>query len=274
VVSGEILTLVLALVSAGLATGLLAGLLGVGGGLLVVPVVYQVLQLGDSDPSLHMHVAVGTSLTLIIPTAIRSARAHHRRGAVDAALLRRWSVPMIAGVGAGVAAAAQVDSPVLGLVFACVTLIMAVHLGLVPPSSRVRAAPPRTSWLHAVPFSVGALSSLMGIGGGSLSVPAMTLLGFPVHRAVGTSAAFGLVIAVPGSLGFVASGWHQPGLPPGSLGFVNGLAVGCLLPTTLLTVPLGVRLAHRLPPTVLRRLFGAFLALVGGRMLWAALTQL
>lgn len=260
-----------ALVGAGLFAGLLAGLLGVGGGLLVVPVVYQVLKLGDSDPLIHMHVAVATSLALIVPTAIRSARAHHRRGAVDTTLLRHWTPAMTIGVLCGVAVAAMVTSPVLSLVFACVALSMAAWLGLAPQQAKLYATPHRRGWVQAVPFTVGGVSALMGIGGGSLSVPAMTVLGFPVHRAVGTSAAFGLVIAVPGMLGYMVAGWVQPGLPVGSLGYVNLLALACLLPTTLLTVPFGVRLAHHLSAPMLRRLFGGFLALVGLRMLWAAL---
>ncbi len=269
--STEMLVMLAALVGAGVFAGLLAGLLGVGGGLIVVPVIYQVLKITDSDPMIHMHVAVGSSLALIVPTALRSARAHYHHGAVDAALLRRWTPAMVAGVLSGVVLASMATSPVLSLVFACVALAMAVWLGLAPQRARLCEAPPDTAWVQAVPYAVGGLSSLMGIGGGSLSVPAMTVLGFPVHRAVGTSAAFGLVIAIPGALGYAIAGWQHAGLPPGSLGYVNALAVACLLPTTLLTVPLGVRLAHHLSARMLRRVFAIFLALVGLRMLWAAL---
>lgn len=261
-----------ALAVAGLLAGLVAGLLGVGGGLVVVPVVYSALGVTDMDALYRMHVAVATSLALIIPTSIRSAQAHYRRGAVDAALLRRWAAPMTAGVIAGVLAASALPSASLSLLFAVVVLVMAAYLALTSAHAPTVSGTVVPSWRTLpVPFSVGALSTMMGIGGGSLSVPAMSWLGYAVHRAVGTSAAFGLLIALPATLGFVLSGWGRGGLPPGSLGFVNLIALACLLPTTLLCVPLGVRLAHRLPERPLKLAFAGFLLLVGLRMLAAAL---
>jgi len=259
------------LLAAGVFTGILAGLLGVGGGIIAVPVIYQVLVFTDTSPAHLMHIAVGTSLALIIPTSIRSARAHHARGAVLPAVLRRWSVPLVLGVSAGVWLATLLHSAFLALVFAGVVLAMSAYLGFAGDGFRLGTRLPEGLRGAAIPATVGAVSALMGIGGGSLSVPAMTAYGIPVLHAVGTSAAFGLLIAVPGALGFMLTGWQQPGLPPLSLGYVNLLAFACLLPTTLLAVPLGVRLAHRIPGPWLRRSFALFLLLMGLRMAWAGL---
>jgi uncharacterized protein len=271
--STELILFAAALAGAGVLAGLVAGLLGVGGGLVVVPVVYSALGITDMDALYRMHVSVATSLALIIPTSVRSASEHYRRGAVDPALLRRWALPMMAGVAAGVLAASALPSAALSLLFAAVVLAMAAYLGLTSARAPTVTGTATPSWRTLpIPFSVGTLSTMMGIGGGSLSVPAMSWLGYAVHRAVGTSAAFGLLIALPGTLGFVLSGWGRSGLPPGSLGFVNLIALGCLLPTTLLCVPLGVRLAHRLPERPLKLAFAGFLLLVGLRMLAAALT--
>jgi uncharacterized membrane protein YfcA len=258
-----------ALVLAGCLAGLLAGLLGVGGGIVTVPAVFHALAVTDADPAVRMHVAVATSLALIVPTAIRSALAHARRGAVDAALLRRWAVPVVAGTALGVWLATLLPGERLSLVFGGALLAIAAYLALVPEAWRLAERLPPAPGVYAYPIGIGALSAMMGIGGGSLTVPALTAHGYTAHRAVGTSAAFGLVIAVPGAVGFVVTGWAETRLPAYSVGYVSVPALVCILPTMLAFVPFGVRLAHRFPSRSLRRAFAAFLVLTGLRMLWA-----
>ncbi len=267
----QLLWLVSLLLVAGVFAGLLAGLLGIGGGIIVVPAVYQVMLIAQAPQDQLMHIAVGTSLALIIPTSIRSAAAHHARGAVSGEVLRRWGWAIVVGVLIGVAVATVLDSASLAVFFGIVVLAMAAWLGLFGDGFRLGVRLPTGVRGATIPVSIGTVSALMGIGGGSLSVPAMTAYGIPVHRAVGTSAALGLLIAVPGALGFVVTGWAQQGLPALSLGYVNLLAVACLLPTTLLAVPYGVRLAHHFPAKTLRYAFAGFLLITGLRMAWAGL---
>ena len=273
----QLLTLVLALACSGLAAGLLAGLLGVGGGIVVVPVLYSVLHIAAAGGENHMHVAVATSLALIVPTSVRSALAHHARGVVDTTVLRRWALFVVAGVLLGIGLINRLESAQLSLIFAATVLAVALLLarGSHPHPIPERGVPDRRRQAEpGLATGIGTLSTLMGIGGGTLSVPAMIWCGHPIHRAVGTAAALGLLIAVPGSVGLVLAGLDTPGLPPGSLGYVNLVALFCLLPTTLIAVPWGARLAHRLKPRTLQWLFAAFLALVALRMGWAGLAEL
>lgn len=267
----EILFLVAVFLAAGAAAGLLAGLLGVGGGIVVVPVLYHVVPRFAADQGPHMHVAVGTSLAVIVLTAAISARRHHRRGAVDGALLKGWAPAVVAGVAAGAAVAGYVATPVLNGVFAGVAAAVAVRLAVWPDIAPVRSRLPAPPWQWGFPLGIGAVSSLMGIGGGTLTVPVLTACGYPMTRAVGTAAAVGVVIAVPGAVGFAVAGWGVPGRPPFSIGYVNLPGVVCLAPATMLAAPWGVRFAHHLPGRVLRWVFAAFLAVVAVRMAVAAL---
>lgn len=256
---------------AGLGAGVLSGLLGVGGGIVIVPALdYAFSVVGVAD-EVRMHLAVGTSLASIVPTAIASARAHRHRGAVDAAISARWVPPIAAGAAGGALVAAAVRGGVLAAVFGVVALGMALRM--LRHDDRPSAAWSR--WAGAgrgrlVPAGIGLISAMMGIGGGTLSVPAMTGLGTPVHRAVGTSAWLGLWIAMPATLGYVLLGLGRAGLPPASVGFVNLLALAVLLPCTVLTAPLGARLAHSLSRRALSVAFGLFLAAVAVRMLYRA----
>ncbi len=267
----DLLPLAATFLAAGAAAGLLAGLLGVGGGIVVVPVLYHVLPHLGADESIRMHMAVGTSLAVIILTAAVSARRHHRRGAVDGPLVRRWTPAVVAGVAAGAVLAGHAGTAALNAVFAAVAVLVAGRLALWPAGVEARGALPRPPWQWGFPAAIGAVSSLMGIGGGTLTVPVLTACGYPVTRAVGTAAAVGLVIAVPGAIGFAATGWGVPGRPPASLGYVNLAGVALLAPATMMAAPFGVRLAHWLPGRVLRGLFAAFLLAVAGRMAVAAL---
>lgn len=260
--------LVLVLVATGCIAGVLAGLLGVGGGIIVVPVLYSMLGFLDIDPSVRMHVSVGTSLASIVVTSFISARGHHKRGAVDLALLRSWGPWIFAGSIAGTVVAGSVGGVVLSAIFAAVALIVAIYMAVTPPDYRFRDSLPGTPWGQLSGFSIGGTCAMMGIGGGTLCVPYFNAFGYPVHRAVGTAAAIGLIVAVPATIGFVSAGWNDQALPQASVGFVNLLGLVLIAPFTSLTAPLGVKLAHRLSQGALKRAFAFFLFVTAARMIY------
>lgn len=265
------LPLVAVLLATGFAAGTLAGLLGVGGGIVIVPVLYLLFGAIGVDPAVRMHVAVGTSLTSIVATSVFSANAHRRKGSLDTALLRRWTPWLFLGALMGTALAGSVGGPLLGAVFGAVALAVALHMAFAPPGLRLGAAPPEGAGRAGAGLLIGGFSAMMGIGGGTLSVPFLTAYGVTVHRAVGTAAAFGFVIALPASIGFVATGWNEPALPRASVGFVNLLGLAFIAPLSVLAAPVGAALAHRLEPKILKRVFAAFLALTSVKMLHGAL---
>lgn len=261
------LPLAAVLVVTGCVAGVLAGLLGVGGGIIVVPVLFTMLGLVDIDGSVRMHVAVGTSLASIVLTSLVSARSHHKRGAVDIALLKSWGGWIFTGSIAGTLIAGAVGGHVLSIVFAAVALSVALYMSLTPPDFRLRDNLPKGPAGWASGSLIGGLSAMMGIGGGTLCVPFFNAFGFPVHRAVGTAAAIGLIIAVPAALGFIITGWGIAALPQASVGHVNLLGLVLIAPFTTLTAPLGVRLAHKLSPRALKRAFAFFLFATAIRMI-------
>lgn len=264
--------LVLVMLATGVLAGLMAGLLGVGGGLVIVPVLDAALGTLGIDPAIRMHIAVATSLATIVLTSLSSTRAHHQRSAVDFTLARSWGGYILVGAVFGAWLASRLHSNVLALIFGSVAVLLGLRMllfgGRNPQPAREI---PTGLGILLVPAGIGGLSSMMGIGGGTFSVPVLTLLGHTIHRAVGTSALFGLLISAPGAVAFVATGWGDPRLPPGSLGFVNLLGLACIAPATILAAPYGARLAHRLNARQLNLAFGIFLLLVSGRMLLRAL---
>ena len=266
--------LIVALLAVGGVAGLTAGMFGIGGGAVMVPALYYAFsELGVPD-DIVMHCAVATSAAVIILNAARSTRAHHDKGAVDMSLVwpkSKWwqSYGLWIGVGAFAAAiwmAPRLSSDVLTRLFAGIALLVSLQFIFGKPSFVFRQSVPRGPAPVIVGGSVGILSSLMGIGGGSLSVPLLTLCGVPIHRAIGTAAAFGLFIAVPATVGFILSGWSMEGHPFGSLGYVNGLGFALITIAAWPMVPLGAKLAHKLDATLLRRIFGICLALVALNM--------
>lgn len=263
----ELLLLALAMLATGAVGGILAGLFGIGGGIVIVPALDAALSVVGTDPAIRMHVAVATSLATIIPTSISSSRAHKRRNAVDVDLVRRWSLFVLLGALTGAWLASRLHSDVLSLIFAVMALIIAIKLLLPLDGKTVANDVPRGVAINSVPFAIGGISSMMGIGGGTLSVAALTLLNQPIHRAVGTAALFGLVISLPGTIGFIVTGFGDPRLPPGSLGFVNLIGFALIAPTTWIMAPAGAAIAHRLSQRQLSLMFGAFLFLVSARML-------
>lgn len=255
------------LLATGVVAGTLAGLLGIGGGIVIVPVLFHLFGWLGIDDSVRMHLAVGTSLSTIIATALRSAYSHHRRGAVDVELLRAWALPALAGVVLAAWIAGRSSGRVLEGIFGVVALSVAFHMALGKETWRLAATPPTGAAGAALAFGVGGLSVLMGLGAGTLGVPTLTLLGAPIHRAVGTAAGLGVLIAVPGTLGFAWAGLGAPGRPPLSLGYVNLIGFALIVPATVLTAPLGARFAHSIGRTTLRRAFALFLSLTSLRML-------
>lgn len=266
-----VLELAAILALTGLVAGVLAGLLGVGGGIVIVPVLFQMFALIDVPESIRMHLAVGTSLTTIVATSAISTRAHNRRGAVDWDLLKSWWVWILVGTVCGTAVAGYVRSTVLIAVFATVALGVAIFMAATRPDFRLRDGLPTGAGKVLSGAAMGGVSAMMGIGGGTLGVPFMAACGYPVHRAVGTAAAIGFIIAVPATLGFMLAGWGDEALPELSIGFVSILGVVLITPLSTAAAPLGARLAHAASPIVLRRLFAVFLLLTAARMYWSLL---
>ncbi len=262
----ELAVLALAMLATGCIAGVLAGLFGIGGGIVIVPVLEATLGVLGIDPAIRMHIAVATSLATIIPTSISSALAHHRRASVDTTIVRRWVAFVFAGALAGAWIASQLHSRGLAFIFATLALLVAIKLVFWPETRNLTTTVPRGPLVPAIPASIGALSSMMGIGGGTFSVMTLTLFGMPIHRAVGTAALFGLAISLPGTLGYVVTGWGDPRLPPASLGFVSLAGFALIAPATILFAPLGARIAHAFSARSLSIAFGAFLVIAAIRL--------
>jgi uncharacterized membrane protein YfcA len=257
----------LSLAGAGVIAGLIAGLLGVGGGIVIVPVLYPLFQSLGVSAATAMIVATSTSLLVIVPTSIASARAHGRRGNVDGGLFRGWLPFLLLGVCIGSAVVSRVNGVLLSGVFGVVALLIAANTLLRPRATALTEGLPSRAVQAPVAGLIGALSVMMGIGGGTLSVTALTAWNVPAHRAVGTSALFGLVIALPGAL-LLLLPTTPADAPPGTVGLVNLFGFIAIAPLTWLMAPWGVRLGSRLSGTTLKRTFAVFLLVVGLRMLW------
>lgn len=262
--------LALGLVIAGTAGGLIAGMLGVGGGIVIVPILYHVLAGLGFDDQLRMHLAAGTSLATIIPTSISSLRAHAKRGNVDWELLRKWILPMIGGVALGTSLSGLINGNALAFIFACVALPIAANMAFGKDSWRLANQLPTGLGGSALAAGIGWLSSMMGLGGGTLGVPIMSHCNYPIHRAVGTASAFGVIISIPATLGMAMAGWNVPGLPVGSLGYVSLLGFILIAPASVLMAPVGAHLANSLDRKRLRAVFALFIAITATRMLWNA----
>lgn len=249
----------------GACAGLAAGLLGIGGGIVLIPMITIALDALDVPRSVSMHIAVATSLATIVLTSIVSARAHAARNGVDAQIVRRWAPPIVAGSLAGGLLARWIDGDVLRGLFALLALVIGIRLA----RQRGAQVAPRSLTFRVQQFLaglIGLFSSWIGIGGGSFSVPLLRATGEPMHRAVGTAAALGFFIAVPATAGLVIGGLGRPDLPDWSVGYLHLPSALCIIPMTLAFAPLGARLAHHLSQPVLQRVFAAFLILSSARM--------
>lgn len=255
------------LAMSGLVAGVVAGLLGVGGGIVLVPILDFVLERIGMQSEWRMHVAVATSMATIIPTAISSSRAHLARGAVDKELLRRWSPGLVIGGLIGAMLAARASGPVLSALFGSMALLIAIKMYLPFDHWRLRESIPMGIGGNAIAGGIASISAMLGIGGGMLGVPTMTLLGHPVHRAVGTASAFGLLIGTPATIGYLLA---KPGvaLPGMTVGLVSMLGLIIIAPCSMLMAPVGARLAHSLNKRALSQAFAVFLFLVAIRMFY------
>ena len=253
------------LLVSGAFAGVLAGLLGVGGGIVLVPTFFYVFSaLGYDSPQL-MQICLATSLATIIVTSVRSVMAHNKKDAVDWDILKTWVIGIAIGAALGVSVASSLRSEVLQAIFGGLGVSVGVYMAFGSPDWRLGSHMPRGILRGILSPIVGFLSVLMGIGGGSFGVPIMTLFGIPIHRAVATAAGFGVIIAVPSVIGFLMLDIEVA--PPFTIGAVNILAFGIIVSMTLLTAPLGAALAHQMNPKPLKRLFGGFLILVALNML-------
>lgn len=244
----------------------MAGLLGVGGGLVIVPVLVWLFRKLGMDESVVMHLAVGTSLATIVMTSISSVRSHHKRGAVLWALFRQLTPGIVVGALLGAAIAEQLDTLWLQRVFGIFAILVSFQMAFSSKVQPHRQLPGRAG-MSAAGGVIGSISSVVGIGGGSMTVPFLSWNNVPMVNAVATSSACGLPIAVAGALGFLISGWGNAALPAGSSGYLYWPAIGGIVVTSFLLAPLGASLAHQLPVKTLKKIFAALLFVIGIRLL-------
>jgi len=266
--SASLLLPVAALLAAGAGAGFAGGLFGIGGGFVVVPALVLILPLLGAAPEQLTHVAVGTSLATIIFTSLRSVRSHALRNSVDVAVLKSWAPWVVLGTFAATIVADRFTSATLALIFGIGVLGFAVHF-LSPRvhDRQLLEAMPAGAAKIGLAGGLGMFSALLGIGGGTITTMVMTLSGTPIHRAIGTASGMGAIIAIPATIGFAIIGFGQPGMPWGSLGYVNLPAALAIVSVSVLVAPLGVAAAHRLSPSLLRRVFALYLIVVGITMI-------
>lgn len=256
----------------GIAAGFIAGLFGVGGGLIMVPALVFVLPLQQVPADVVMHVAIGTSLAVIALTALSSTVIHARHGGVRWSVFRRITPGLLLGAGLGAVVDHALTGPTLAIIVGIAAWVAAIQMLLkraaVSPTT-VGGATPGHVELLTVGALIGGISAMVGIGGGTLNVPYLGLRGLPMRHAVGTAAACGVPIAWAGAAGFVVTGWSAIGVPEPRIGYVSLAAFAALAVTSVLAAPLGAKLAHHLPPALLRRAFALLLLLVGTRLLLA-----
>ncbi|WP_291821631.1 sulfite exporter TauE/SafE family protein [Bosea sp. (in: a-proteobacteria)] len=269
---GDLVFLAISLVAAGAVTGLLAGVFGVGGGAVIVPILYEVFRVIGVPEDVRMPLCVGTSLAVIIPTSIRSFNAHRAKGMVDMSILKIWAVPVVLGVIVGSYIARFAPADLFKIIFVIVAIFSALRLLFASDRWQLGTEMPGRVLMTVYGGVIGVLSALMGIGGGQLSSLFMTFYGRPIHQAVATSSGLGVLISIPGALGFIYAGWPKMDvLPPLSLGYVSLIGFILFIPTSIWTAPIGARLAHRLSKRKLEVVFGLFLLIVAARFIWTLL---
>ena len=269
----EIVELALMLVAVGALSGSFAGIFGIGGGAILVPVFYECFRLAGVPLEVRMPLCIGTSLAIIIPTSIRAYRAHYARGAVDMEILKQWWLPVLTGVIAGSVTARYAPERLFKIVFVAVAWSAAARLLLARETWKFGDDLPLGPLMKAYGFFVGLLSTLMGIGGGLFSNLLMTFYGRPIHQAVATSSALAVLISIPGALGYIYAGWpaavRYPDIAalqlPFAIGYVSLIGAVLVMPTSLLTAPLGVKAAHAMSKRTLEMAFGCYLFIVGSR---------
>ncbi len=257
----------LALAATGVFAGILAGLLGVGGGIVIVPVLFFLFQSFGVSPDSAMVIAAATSLATIVPTSISSIRSHNKKGNVDFNLLKHWLVFILIGVLLGSWLVTRVDGTWLTVLFGLIATLSALNMLFRTGKSALFAQLPGNIGQTAMGTSIGFFSAMVGIGGGTLSVPLLTLYNYPAHKAVGTAAAIGLIISLPGALTMLLLGSTPTDAPAGTVGLINLVGFLCIVPLTVLFAPLGASLAAKLDAAKLKKVFAAVLLITGLRML-------
>ena len=250
----------------GFISGYMAGLLGVGGGIVIVPILYYFLSLIGVSQDIVMHISVATSLAVIIPTGWRSYQSHKNNNSVDNDVLKAWLFPTMLGSVIGANIAGIISGFWLTFVFAVIALLVSINLFISKENLKFGENIPKGIYGNIIPFSVGTLSSMLGIGGGTFNVSIMTLFGRSIHKAVGTASGLGFYLAIPGTLFFIITGWGEESLPPGSLGYVNLIGLILIAPISTIAAPIGARSAYNLNKKVLTNIFAIFLLFTSVRM--------
>ncbi|MEK9972853.1 MAG: sulfite exporter TauE/SafE family protein [Deltaproteobacteria bacterium] len=266
--SWELAESILILLLAGSLAGIMAGLLGIGGGIILVPPLVFVFDLMQVSEAVIPHLAIGTSLATIIATSLSSAKAHLKRGSVDQQLLKYSLIPTSLGAGFGGFVAGSLSGGVLAMIFGFMAVVVSVRMIIPSNASNEIVHEPNRFLIGNLTGLTGIISAMVGIGGGAMNVPVMSMMGIKMHQAVGTSASRGFVIALPGPVGFSVSGWENPNLPEVSFGFIHWLAALCICLMTVILAPLGATISHRLDTKKLKQVFGIFLLIVAMRTLW------
>ena len=271
--ASELTELALLLVGVGALSGFLAGVFGIGGGAILVPVFYECFRLAGVPLEVRMPLCIGTSLAIIIPTSISSFRAHYLRGAVDMQILRQWWLPVMIGVLAGSVTARYAPERLFKIVFVMVAYFAAARLLSANENWKLGEDLPKGLLMRVFGLGVGLLATLMGVGGGLFANLLMTFYGRPIHQGVATSSAIAVLVSIPGALGYIYAGWpaaaHYPDVAalqfPLALGYVSLIGAILVMPMSLLTAPLGVKVAHAMSKKTLERSYGAYLLIVGSR---------
>ena len=271
----ELIELVVLLLGTGAAAGFLAGIFGIGGGAILVPVLYECFRIAGVPLDARMPLCVGTSLAIIIPTSIRSWRGHQARGSVDMNILKRWAIPVLLGVIAGSVIARYAPERLFKFVFVAVAWSAAARLLFGRENWRLGKDFPTGFFMQVYGAVIGLLSTLMGIGGGLFANLVMTLYGRPIHQAIGTSSGLAVLISIPGALGYIYAGWPAAArFPevaalqlPFAVGYISLIGAALVMPTSLLVAPLGVKVAHLLSKRQLEIAFGLYLVIVSLRFL-------
>ena len=263
----ELLVYFIGLLITGVIGGLIAGLFGVGGGIVIIPILFWIFTSLNFPNEILMHMAIGSSLATIIPTSISSARAHYHRGSIEIDIIKKWAPGIFLGAIIGGLSGKYFSVNELKYLFASIAFLVALNMFFKEPL-RLGNNFPKSRLLNIIMSSlIGLVSSLMGVGAGTLGVPALVALSVPIHKAIGTAAALGLFIAVPATLGLAFSGFNIPNRPPMSIGYVNLIAFFIMFPLTVFFAPVGVKLAHRINQRALKSIFGIFLIITSIKML-------
>jgi len=269
----EIIELAAALIAVGALAGFLAGLFGVGGGAILVPVLYELFRIMDVPLEARMPLCVGTSLAIIMPTAVRSYLAHRSHGSVDMDILRKWTVTILIGVVAGSLIARYAPEQVFKYVFVAVAWSAAVRLIVGKDSWTIGDDFPKGPLMRVYGFFIGILSTLMGIGGGLFSNLLMTMYGRSIHQSVATSSGIAVLISIPGTLGYIYAGWPAATKFPATtilqfplaIGYISLIGAIMVMPSSLVTAPFGARAAHAMSKRTLEVAFGLYLLIMGSR---------